>query len=104
MSPSDNLIKAALNRLGARIEERLVNAAAELKAIARETPEKLQKEWNLFQEEVIEEAERLDKEDEEKGIDVEPQEEGSKSFQTQEKIDLLRAKVAEIGSKLEAMH
>ena len=52
MSSPENLLKATMNRLTARIGRKLVDTAADIAAIAKDAPERLQKEWENFQEEV----------------------------------------------------
>ena len=47
------LLKAAINRIAARITEKLINSAQEFTEIAEELPQKLQNEWHSFKEEVI---------------------------------------------------
>ena len=61
MSDSEILLKAAINRIAARITEKVINSAQEFTEIAEELPQKLQNEWTSFKEEVIEESERLEK-------------------------------------------
>ena len=61
MSDSEILLKAAINRISARITEKLINSAQEFTEIAEELPQKLQNEWSSFKEEVIEESVRLEK-------------------------------------------
>ncbi|WP_320666469.1 DUF6825 family protein [Prochlorococcus sp. MIT 1307] len=102
MSASDNLLKATLNRLGVRIGEKLIKSVAELAVIAQDAPERLRTEWELFQEEVMEEANRLDKETNHESSDTK-QKPNNPNFETpQERIDRIRAKAAELNSKLEA--
>ena len=50
-----------MNRIAARITEKVINSAQEFTEIAEDLPQKLQNEWSSFQEEVIEESERLGK-------------------------------------------
>ena len=61
MSDSEILLKAAINRIAARITEQLINSAQEFTEIAEDLPQRLQDEWSSFKEEVIEESERLEK-------------------------------------------
>ncbi len=61
MSDSEILLKAAINRIAARITEKVINSAQGFTEIAEELPQKLQNEWTTFKEEVIEESERLGK-------------------------------------------
>ena len=102
MSASENLLKATLNRLGVRIGEKLIKSAAELAVMAQDAPEKIRTEWELFQEEVIEEASRLDQETNDESSDRKQTPKNSNLEKPQEKIDRIRAKAAELNRKLEA--
>ncbi len=102
MSTPNPLLQATLNRLTARLGQKLVDAAAKLAVISQETPEKLQKEWDLFQEEVIAEADRLKTESREDKGKESFKTQHSKDEQEQEKIDKLRAKIADLNKKIEA--
>lgn len=62
MSAPQLLAQAVLNRLTSRLGSSMAEAAASLAVLAREAPEKLQQDWELFWEEVQLEAERLDAE------------------------------------------
>jgi len=101
MSSSDNLLKATLNRLGSRIGQKLTDSVAELVVIAQDAPEKFRAEWELFQEEVIEEANRLDNESNEEVSNNKNESKDSEFDSPQEKIDQIRAKVSALNSKLE---
>ncbi len=83
MSSPDSLLRATLNRLAARLGHGLADAAAGLALLAQDAPERFSKEWDLFQQEVIAEADRLE------------QESG------QDQIDRLRAKVADLNRQVE---
>ena len=63
MGSPDALIRAAVHRIGARVGHGLADTAAELAIFAKDAPERLRQEWELFQEEVREEAERLERGD-----------------------------------------
>ncbi len=103
MGSNDKLLQATLNRLGARIGQRLINSAVELAVIAQEAPEKFRKEWELFQEEVIAEANQLENESiEENFSDSKQESENDETEKPQQKIDQIRAKVADLSGKLEA--
>ena len=100
MSSTQTLLKATLNRLAARLSTKLIYSVAEIAAIAKDAPEKLRQEWELFTEEVMTEADRLHKE-EEKGMDPSTNQSETASEDPQTKIDQIRAKAAEINRKLE---
>ena len=100
MSDSDILLKAAINRITARIQEKVLNYAQEFSEIAEEIPQKLQDEWASFKEEVIEESERLEKETN-SSKEKKSNQKSNKEDLTQVQIDKLRSKVIEINKIIE---
>ena len=90
MSSSDHLLKATLNRLSAKIEEKLTYLTTKLTTLSKEAPEKLKKEWELFKEEVKEEADWLDQQSDENSSYKE-----SNNDDPQETIDRIRLKIAD---------
>ena len=100
MSDSEILLKAAINRIAARISEKLINSAQEFTEIAEELPQKLQDEWSSFKEEVIEESERLEKKTSSTTV-RNAKEQSTKEDQIQIQIDKLRSKVIEINKNIE---
>ena len=91
MSDSEILLKAAINRITARIQEKLIKSAEEFSEIAEEIPQKIQDEWSSFKEEVIKESERLEKKtnlSKEKNSN----QQSTKEDLTQAQIDKLRSK------------
>jgi len=100
LSNSEILLKAAINRITARIQEKLINSAEEFSEIAEEIPQKIQDEWSSFKEEVIKESERLEKKtnlSKEKNSNQQSTQEDL----TQAQIDKLRSKVIEINKNIE---
>ena len=100
MSDSEILLKAALNRIAARITEKVISSAQEFTEIAEELPQKLQNEWSSFKEEVIKESERLEKKATE-SKETSSTEQLSKEELIQIKIDNLRSKVIDINKYIE---
>tara|TARA_Y100001968_G_C19143094_1_gene612389 strand:- start:440 stop:751 length:312 start_codon:yes stop_codon:yes gene_type:complete len=100
LSDSEILLKAAINRIAARITEKVLNSAQEFTEIAEEFPQKLKNEWSSFKEEVIEESERLEKKTNE-SKEKTPNEQLSKEDLIQIQIDNLRSKVIEINKDIE---
>ena len=101
MGSPDALIRAAVHRISARVGHGLADTAAELAVIAKDAPERLRQEWELFQEEVREEAERLERGD----IPVESDADSIQKPTTespQQVIDRLRASVADLSQRIEA--
>ena len=100
MSDSEILLKAAINRIAARITEKAINSAKEFTEIAEELPQKLQNEWSSFKEEVIEESERLEKKTT-ASKEKSSKEQLSKKDLIQVQIDNLRSKVIDINKDIE---
>ncbi len=100
MSDSEILLKAAINRITARIKEKLIDSAQEFTEIAEEIPNRLQDEWSSFKDEVIEESKRLEKEN--SSSKEEPSNQQSRKEDiTQVQIDNLRSKVIKINKSIE---
>ena len=100
MSEPEILLKAAINRITARITEKFINSAQEFYEIAEEIPQRIQEEWTVFKEEIIEESERLEKETP-SSKEHNYNKETTKADQTQTQIDNLRSKVIEINKSIE---
>ena len=100
MSDSEILLKAAINRIAARITQKVINSAQEFTEVAEELPQKLQHEWSSFKEEVIEESERLEKEAN-ASREKSSREQLSKEDLIQIQIDELRSKVIDINKNIE---
>ena len=89
-----------MNRIAARITEKVINSAQEFTEIAEELPQKLQNEWSSFKEEVIEESERLEKKTN-ASKEKSSKEQFSKEDSIQIQIDNLRSKVININKDIE---
>ena len=100
MSDSEILLKAAINRIKARLKQKLKNSAKDFTEIAEEIPHKLQEEWSAFKKEVIEESERLEK-SENLAKETYSTQKSTKEDVIQAQIDNLRAKVIEINKTIE---
>ena len=102
MTSRDALLRAAMHRVLARMGHSVADAAAGLAVLLQDAPDRVRQEWDLFQEEVKAEAERLDRENGGRGVDAQSSPASSvdeESLQT--KIDQLRARVAELGIRME---
>ena len=89
-----------MNRIAARITEKVINSAQEFTEVAEELPKKLQDEWSSFKEEVIEESERLGKKTH-VSKEQSSEEKLSKEDSIQLQIDNLRSKVIDINKCIE---
>lgn len=91
-----------MHRVLARMGHGVADAAAGFAVLVQDAPDRVRQEWDLFQEEVKAEAERLDRENEGRGVDAQSSPASSvdeESLQT--KIDQLRSRVAELGIRME---
>jgi uncharacterized protein YceH (UPF0502 family) len=100
MPSPDALIRATMHRLAARLGHGLAEAAAEVAVIAQDAPERLRREWDLFQDEVRAEAERLDADEKEPSDPAQPAGPAG-DVDPQQQIDGLRARVAELSRLME---
>ena len=89
-----------MNRIAARITEKVINSAQEFTEIAEELPQKLQNEWSSFKEEVIKESERLEKKTN-ASKEKSSNEQLSKEDFIQTQIDSLRSKIIDINKDIE---
>ena len=101
MSSVESLLKATMNRLLIRLEEKARDAASKLSEIVEEAPEKLREEFDTFQEEVLVEAERLETESQQDQSSDPQARKKSHNNSTQQTIDRLRGKVSIISKKVE---
>ncbi len=99
MSTPQSLLQATINRLSARLGSQLADRAAEIALFAQDAPQRLQREWTLFWEEVELEAERIDHGG---PANAPTGEEARTQTDPQDQIDALRAKVASLARKLES--
>ena len=89
-----------MNRIAARVTEKVINTAQEFTEIAEEFPQKLQNELSSFKKEVIEEYERIEKQNS-SSKENDSKKKSSKEDLIQIKIDNLRSKVIETNKDLE---
>ena len=101
MGSSEALIRATVNRISARLGHGFADAAAELAVLAQDAPHRLRQEWDLFQDEVRAEADRI-----ERGDQATDSTDGTSSAEpletSQAVIDRLRATVADLSQAIEA--
>ena len=100
MTPPDALFRAAMNRLLARVGEGMADAAAGMAVAVQDAPERIRQEWDLFQEEVKAEAERLQRENQPEASSAADRS-GPEHEPLQRRIDRLRAQVADLSTRLE---
>ncbi len=95
MSSSENLLKAAFNRISVRLGKGLFDTATNLSKKVQETPDQIKAEWELLKEEIINEADQLDNNFQEDS------DQKSNSQISQRKIDSIRAKISMLIDKVE---
>ena len=102
MTSRDALIRAAMHRVIARMGHGVADAAAGLAVLVQDAPDRVRQDWDLFQEDVKAGAERLGREGDGRGADAESSPASSVEEESlQIKIDQLRARVAELGMRME---
>tara|TARA_Y100001968_G_C19356340_1_gene717382 strand:- start:662 stop:976 length:315 start_codon:yes stop_codon:yes gene_type:complete len=101
MNNSDTLLKATINRLTARLSEKIIDTATKVALQAQEAPEKLKEEWEILKKEIYQEAERLENESSPNNESPSNPYSSPESNNTTEKIDLIRRKIADISEKFE---
>jgi len=101
MTPPDALLRATINRLVARVGEGVADAAVGVAVAVQDAPERIRQEWDLFQEEVKAEAERLQNENTPSTPQSPQSETDSSEDSLQDRIDRLRARVADLDNRLE---
>ena len=89
-----------MNRLLARVGEGMADAAAGMAVAVQDAPERLRQEWDLFQEEVKAEAERLQRQDQPQAAAAADRS-SAEHEPLQQRIDRLRAQVADLSTRLE---
>ena len=101
MGSSEALIRATVNRISARLGHGFADAAAELAVLAQDAPQRLRQEWGLFQDEVLAEAERIERCDQAM-VSTDGESSAEQSETPQAVIDRLRATVADLSQAVEA--
>ena len=89
-----------MNRIAARVTEKVINTVQEFTDIAEDFPQKVQNELSNFKKEVIEEYERIEKQNS-ASKEKNSKKKSSKEDLIQIKIDTLRSKVIETNKDLE---
>ena len=89
-----------MNRIAARLTEKLKNSAQEFSELAEDLPQRLQDEWSSFKEEIIRESERIEK-NKNSGEEASSNQQSTKEDMIQTQIDNLRSKVIEINKNIE---
>ena len=89
-----------MNRIAARLTEKVINTTQEFTEIAEEFPKRLQNELSSFKKEVIEEYERIEKQNS-SSKEKSSRKKSSKENSIQIQIDNLRSKVIETNKDFE---
>ena len=104
MTSSESLIRAAFNRLKARMGNSLLSSISKTEVLLKKGPDLIQKEWNILKEEIIDEAYRIDEEEREEGSLKDIPLEKENSSNSQNRVDQLREKVSKLTKHLEAIN
>tara|TARA_Y100001968_G_scaffold303900_1_gene318458 strand:+ start:503 stop:799 length:297 start_codon:yes stop_codon:yes gene_type:complete len=98
MSFSKHLVEATINRLSVRLGEAIINGAEKIAFLSNEVPKKMRKELELFQEEVYEEADRLEKQDNSNQDEEMPS--NAEGNNCKESIKRVRLKISKISESI----
>ena len=90
-----------MNRISARLGHGFADAAAEVAVFAQDAPQRLRQEWELFQDEVRAEAERIER-GHQAPVSTDRESSSEQSETPQAVIDRLRATVADLSQSIEA--
>tara|TARA_Y100001968_G_scaffold304082_1_gene318790 strand:- start:653 stop:952 length:300 start_codon:yes stop_codon:yes gene_type:complete len=60
MSSPESLLKATIKQIKIRIERKMIDLAKEISLFVENSPEKLNNEWEIFKQEVYDEAEIIE--------------------------------------------
>ncbi len=104
MTPSETLLKAIFNRLKVRLDNNVASSVSEASGFIKVAPSRIKKEWDLFKEEIIEEAGRINEiEDEAKNLKKEPFQKDS--YHTlQDKINKIRDEIGTLSDQIEEIN
>ena len=105
MSSTETLLQATINRISVRLKRKLIHAISKFSIFAKDAPERIKEEWDIFQEEVIIEAERLETQEDSVQYEDDQEVDSQKcaTEKTSQKIGRLRDKVAKLNRRAEAL-
>ncbi len=102
MKDSETLFKATLNRLKIRFEEKLTQSLTETALNAKDFPERLKEEWFILKEEILEEADRIEKENLAGNNSHQAIKKKNKSSSTQEEISEIKSILSDINKLIDS--
>ncbi len=102
MNSPDSLFQATVNTLTLRLTKRLSKMADNFSATVDDAPQRLREEWDLFQKEVIDEADRLDRQNSDQVDEVRVQSQDEVVDEPRQTILQIRKKVSDLNQKFEA--
>ncbi len=104
MASSETLLKAVLNRLKTRLDNKLASSALKASDFIKVTPDQIKKQWDLFKEEVIDEADRMN-EMQNEGKDLHKDlSQKATSDTLQSKINKLKKEIVKLSTQIEEIN
>ncbi len=104
MTSSETLIRAVFNRLKARMGKSIFSSISITKNVIEEVPDQIREEWNVLKEEIIDEASRIDEEENKdfssKNITLKQK----TSSHTENKIKEIRKKIISLSRQVEEIN
>ncbi len=101
MSTSETYIKATLNRLKARIGNKVTDSISEVASLIKEAPDLITKELDLLTKEILDEASRLEKNNDEQNSVQEISFKKEEVNEDQNRIDRIRMKISQLANQIE---
>ena len=104
MTPSETLLKAIFKSLKVRLHNNVASSVSEASGFIKVAPSRIKQEWDLFKEEIIEEAGRINE------IENEAKTRKKESFQKdsyhtlQDKINKIRNEIEKLSGQIEEMN
>ncbi len=105
MTTSEILLKAAFNRLQARLKKGISYSASETAIFIKEVPKRIKKELNELKKEITEEAERIEEDSFNEDISMQNNPfEKENSISLQNKINGMKKRIAHLTNQVEEIN
>ncbi len=104
MASSETLLKAIFKRLKTRLDKNFTSSLYEAASFIKDSPSGIKKEWDLFQKEIVDEAERINAiENEQKNLTKNLFKKDA-SFTVQSKINQIRKEIVNLTNQIEEIN
>ena len=104
MASSETLLKAIFKRLKTRLDKNFAASLYEAAGLMKDSPAGIKKEWDLFQKEIVDEAERINAIENEKKNLTKNLFKKDASFTVQSKINQIRKEIVNLTNQIEEIN